>query len=166
MAKKKNPEGKKVKRTVPFKLTDSEKAAKGESAAKFNEQLEAAVEQKKTAMKAHNSKIKGFTEKVSRLLGEINEGVERREVECIEIKNFEENRVEFWFEGIMRDQRPMVPDDRQQEMKIAEPKIRKGMKPDFPVSSEDAKEKAELAEVHRLESRKATKRSSVDKMNL
>ena len=163
---KKNPTGKLVKRMISFKLTQLEMAKKGEAAAKVNEALEVAVLKKKEAMSHHNEKIKGLTAKISKFLNQINAGLEERDVECIEVKNFENNEMEYWFEGDMVFARKMEPADRQEEMDL---KPKRGAKwqqaaprKSFPVSSEEAREKEEIASVHRLETSKKTKRSSVD----
>lgn len=116
MAKAKNPEGKKVKRAIPFKLTEKEKSDRGEQAAKINEELEAAVEKRKIVMKDHNDNIKALTGKVSKLLKQINEGQERREAEVVEVKNFEGNVMEYYLDGEVVDSRAMTVEDRQLDL--------------------------------------------------
>lgn len=163
---KKNPKGKTIKRMIAFNLTEEQKAKKGEAAAKLNESLEAAVEKKKEAMSDHSEKIKGLTAKIRKFLHELNEGKEQREVECVEVKNFESNTVEYWFEGENVFARKMEPSDRQEEMDLKPKRGPKWQtaapKKEFPVSSEDAREKEEIAQVVKMETSRKTKRSSVD----
>lgn len=166
MATDKTPKGKKVKRAVLFKLTATEKAAKGEAAGNVSEEFKALDAKWKVVRSDYGGKLKGFQSKITKLLEEIHQGEERREVECTEVKNFEKNTVEFWHKGKVADTREMTPDDRQSEMKIVAPKKEKwqkaGGKTRYPVSSEEASEQRDIAEVHKLETRRATKKSSVD----
>src|SRR5262245_8784817 len=127
MAKKKTPDGEKCERTLPFKLSDEEKARKAEIAANLNKKLEAANEAKKVEMAKHNGTIKDLTKKISDALRTINEGVERRAVTCVEVKNYDKNRVEWWFEGLALEDREMRPEDRQQSLN--EQKKGKDMRP-------------------------------------
>lgn len=169
MAKKKitTPEGTKIKRALPFKLTAEEKAEKGELAAKMDKQIEAALEVKKAEVKTHTEKISALEKKRRAALTAIGEGVERREVTATEVKNYEKNRVEYWFEDKMLEDRIMTPDDRQQALKPIKggKKSAKGFQR-FPVSSQDAKEmeedRVEIAQVHKLETGRNTANSAVD----
>jgi hypothetical protein len=166
MAKKQDPKGDKIKRALPFKLTDAEKARKAEQAANLNQKLAEAVEKKKEAVSHHTAGIKNLQAQISERLRCIQDGTERREVQCIEVKNYEGNVVEFWFEGKMLESRPMTADDRQTTMKIVKPgvksikEITKG-KTRLPYKDDDGDENP-IAAVHRLETSKKTATTAVD----
>ncbi len=176
MAKKKTPEGEKCERALPFKLNDEDKARKGEVAAQLNKQLEAAQDAKKKDAAKHNEKIGDLTKKVSAQLKMISEGVERRPVECTMVKNFESNKIEFWYEQEILEERDMTPADRQLDLtekekkaakktekwqKMAPKHKAKGYKEDDETDPEVVKS-AEIASIHRLETSKKGASSSVD----
>jgi hypothetical protein len=171
MAKDKTPKGEKRQRTIPFKLNDEQKARKGEEAAKLAAKIDEAVDLKKAEMSKHNVKIKEMTKKLSDFLKAINEGVERKPVTCTEVKNFNDDVVEYWFEGEVRETRKMTPEDRQTEMKIAKkteekwqklaPKNRKRGDP-LTTGEEAATEEQEIAQVHKLETSRKGASSAVD----
>lgn len=159
---KKTPAGEKVKRQLPFKLSDEEKARKGEEAAKINAKADKAMLLKKSDMDMHNKMIKSLVVKRDVLLKSINEGIEHREVNCVEVKNYDDNKIEYWYEGEVLDSRDMRPEDRQQT--LTEPKAKKPNRwqKRHPVSSEEAREQEEIAQVHKLETSKRGAQSMVD----
>lgn len=164
---KKNPDGEKCKRQLPFSLNDEEKARKGEDAGKFNIQIEKAMDLKKSEMAKHNERITGLTKKRDGLLKAINEGVERREVSCVEAKNYEKNLIEYWFEGKVLESREMKPEERQQNLNEGKPskKLAKWQKlaPKYePKKSKEDERDEEVASVHRLETSKKGASSMVD----
>lgn len=171
MAKKtKNPEGEKIKRAVPFKLTDAEIARKAEAASALNEQLELAVEAKKNELSKHSAKIKDFSTKIQRHLKCISSGEERREVMCVEHKNYDKDIVEYFFDGEIRDTRPMTAEDRQQSMKVDVKTAKKGSK-EIPMwqrkapkytPKKVADEDEEIAQVHQLETSRKGASSALD----
>ena len=174
MTTKKTPDGERVERSLPFKLDDELKARRGETAAGLSKKLDEAVEKKKTEMAKHNEGIKKFTTQISALLKCINEGVERRAVSCTAVKNFESNKIEFWYEGIILEEIEMKPGDRQLDLKEKSNKPAalkqerwQRMAPKYPAktiveeSEEDAK-KADIASVHKLETSKKGASSAVD----
>jgi len=67
-------------------------------------------------MDEFSGKIKDKSARVNELLTQIDTGFERREVECVEHKNFEGNVIEFWWEGQMLESREMNLKDRQMDM--------------------------------------------------
>ncbi len=169
--KKKNPEGEKCERKLPFKLNDEDKARKAELAAQLNKQLEAAEAAKKADMAKHNEKIKKLRADVSTQLKMINEGIERREVTCTEVKNFEANKVEWYFEGEVLESREMKPEDRQlalddkakkkdakkpEKWQRMAPKHRRKTDPNEETQDE------QIAQVHKLETSKKGASSAVD----
>lgn len=153
MAKK--SDGEKIKRALPFTLTDAEKARKGELAATLNKKLEAAQEAKKTEVAKHSAGIKELQNKISTTLAYINDGVERREVLCLEVKNFQDSVVEYKFEGKVLENRPMTDADRQVEMKVVKPAVKSmrdvTKRARLPYKDDEDSREEEIAQVHRIE---------------
>jgi hypothetical protein len=168
MAKSKTPDGERVEVSLPFKLDDELKARRGETAAMLNKNLDEAVDKKKRDMAKHNEGIKKLTTQIGILLTSINQGVEHRRVSCVEVKNFEKNVIEWWFEGLVMDTRPMKSDDRQLKLQDKDDKKKKGeprwqtLAPKFPERSTEEDKDIEIAKVHRLETSKKGASSSVD----
>lgn len=165
MKDKKTPDGERLERTLPFKLNDEDKARKGELAATLNKQLEVAIEAKKAEVSKHNAKITHLTKQVSAQLKMINEGIERKAVTCTMVKNFESNKLEYWFEGIILEETEMKPDDRQLALKPDEKKAKKKFQKtsaqDQMFPNAETRE-AEIASVHRMETSKRGANSAVD----
>lgn len=164
----KTPDGIKMKRKLPFKLGDEEKARKGEIAAQYAKMLEEAEVKKKSAMAIHNEKIKELKLKRDEHLTMINLGVEQREVNCTEVKNFESNQIEWWYGDQVIDSREMKAEDRQQTLEEGskEKKPRNWQKlstkrpkdgPMMPLAEEN-----EIAQVHKLETSRKGASSAVD----
>lgn len=172
MKKATTPEGTKLKRMLPFKLSDEEKARKGEIAAQLNKQHEEAVTQKKVAVAKHNERINDLSKRISVQLMMINEGVERREVQCTEVKNYESNEIQWWFNNEKMDSREMTTEERQMELtpvkkksetsKEARPKWAK-LAPKYKSKAE--REDEEIASVHKLETSRRGASSMVDPKN-
>lgn len=120
--KKKSPKGKTVKRPLPFNLTDAEKATRGLEAAKLNTDIAQLTIEKKMATEEYSAKIKDRTARRNDLLTQIDDGKENREVECVEVKNFESNKVEYYFEGEKITERDLTEEDKQLELDEASAK--------------------------------------------
>jgi hypothetical protein len=153
-------------RQLPFKLTDHEKAERGERAATFNFEHGRLVLERKDIMATYNEKLRDLSSKVSGLLNQISEGIENREVECVEVKNYEANQMEYWFEGEVKFHREMSPEERQMELD-ERPKAKRGRKPkwqrlapNYVPKIED--KSSEIAEVYKTKTSRKTKHSMVD----
>lgn len=167
-------EGVKTKRMLPFKLNDQEKARKAEAAARLNEKLAEAKDKKKNEVAKHTAGIKELETKISNHLVCIAGGIERREVVCLEVKNFDDSRVEYHFEGEVLEHRPMKDADRQIVMNTkAAAKVKEvnqelarraaRRRPTLPYKDDTAEENAlEIARIHKLETSRATASSAVD----
>lgn len=121
---KKNPKGKKVKRDLAIELTSDEFAAKGKEAANLACEFREVEKEKKAVVETYSAKLKDRASRRDELLNSIKEGVENRTVECIEVKNYNENRVEFWHQGVMNQHREMTVGDRQAEIPLKDKKTK------------------------------------------
>jgi hypothetical protein len=122
---KKNPKGKTLTRPLPFKLNDEEKAARGLEAAKLNNEIAELTVKKKLVTDEFAGSIKDRTARRNTLLKQIHDGLERRDSECTEVKNFDENKVEYWVDGQMLESREMTPTDRQLDLDEAKKDTKK-----------------------------------------
>lgn len=123
---KKSPKGKTVKRELPFKLTDTEKAERALEAAHLDAEIADFSVQKKLVSDEWSAKIRSRTSKRTDLLKQINDGIEHRDVECTEVKNFDTNKVEYWLDGSKISERDLTETDRQ--LDLDEASARKGKK--------------------------------------
>lgn len=143
--KKKNPKGKLVKHSLKFNLTDEEKAKRGLEAADLNADIAELTIEKKIATDEYSAKIKDRTARRNDLLKQVKDGVENREVECIEVKNFDAGKVEYYFEGEKMHERELTEEDKQLELDEAASKK----------SKKKLKEKAATAKPQSDEEKKA-----------
>lgn len=107
-------------RLLTFKLTQAERAQRGEHAAKCSVELEQMIADFAQVKKSWTEKIKRIEGAMYRHLDAIAKGQEERAVECQSYRNFDLNRVEFWHKGEMMHARDMTPEDRQESLKLAE----------------------------------------------
>lgn len=161
MTKSKTPKGTKVNEVIDFDLTDKQRSEKGLLAAQLMREADEVTKEKADANKSWNSTIKAKTNRVHELLTQIERGVEPREVECTMVKNYDKGDVEFWLDGKKLKNREMTHDERQTSFDEAEQPApqRKGRK--LSVAPEQSPEE-DVAKVIKDETRKSTKRSSVD----
>lgn len=176
MAKaKKNPKGEKAMKVLQFKLSDEQKAEKGLKAAELQAEIEKLEYEKKAASDAFGSKIKAAKAKMITFLKEIHEGVEDREVEAIEVKNFDQNKVEYWYEGEKKSERDLTDADKQMNLGDQKKKERAWQKAnddqkaemvetagDDAETKKDKKRRLEIAKMHREETGALTARSSLN----
>jgi hypothetical protein len=159
-AKKTNPKGEKIQRMVDFKLTDEEKAKMGLEAANLDHEIQKITYEKKQASDEFSAKLKDRKARMSTLLDGIHRGLESRETTCIQVKNFEEKKVEFWFEGEIVQRRDLTEEDKQ--LKLAPKKAKRewqgndapeptGTADEPKISEADISKSAEIRAIHREE---------------
>lgn len=158
--KTKTPKGTKVTREVEIDLDEKlklklvgELAEKSRSLTKLNTEFDEVKNKWK-------ERIKPVQDRVETILAFIENGKEKKTVETTMVKNFEENRIEYWLDGVVVDHRPMTVTDRQEELPV---KTRKGRIKEANVKTvEPTTRDEDIAQVHRLETSKRTKTSAVD----
>lgn len=157
----KNPKGKKVTREVEIGL-DTETRAK--LAEELGEKLKA-----KTKLDAEFSEVKQkwkdriqpVADRIGAIENFLENGKEKKTVETIMVKNHDENKVEYWFQGKIVDWRHMNESDRQEDMTL---KTKRGASPDkrlgkdAPIETRDE----EIKNIHKLETSRKTKHSATD----
>lgn len=124
----KNPKGRLVTRLLSFTLTDEEKSARGLEAANLNHKVAEKTIEKKIAVDEFSAMIKDLTARRNTLLNQIKTGTEKRDVECTEVKNFDANKVEYWFDGEKLEERDMTTFDRQLELEEQKGALKKAEK--------------------------------------
>lgn len=163
MTKAKTPKGMKVNEIIEFELTDKEKSEKAQIAAKLMGEADEASAEKAKAVKEWNATIKSKTNRVHELLAQIEKGMEPRETEVTLVKNYDKGDIEFWLDNKVVKSREMTHDERQMDIgeaaQEAPAPTRRGRK--LSVVEAEGGEK-DVGDVIKEETRKSTKRSSVD----
>lgn len=183
-APKKNPKGTLMQKTIAFALTPDEIRARAEAAANFANQLAEEDKRFEEVKRDWRAKLTDIAAKRDTNLASIREGKELRNVEVTLVKNYDENRMEYWFEGKMMEEREMKPEERQQGFDEIPPTKtnKKGLKAqraesdakammmpgatgekaprDITEATNDAQQ--DTADVIKMETSKKTKRSAVD----
>lgn len=158
MAKKKTPKGTKVVRDVEISLDDKTRAKLAEELGeklKAQTKLELEFSDVKTKWK---ERLTPVSDRVKAIENFLENGTETKTVETTMVKNYNDNVVEYWFDGAVVYHRPMTSVDRQEDLPI---KTRRGRTKENsvvmpPTESED------IGNVRKLETSKRTKRSAVD----
>lgn len=169
MAKKKKsgtPEGETMQKVLSITLEEAEKAERADLLADLQIEKTSVESEKREVSSKYRLRIKALTESINKLSRAVKNGFEERNVECTMIKNFSENRVEYWYKDQMLESRDMTADDRQAEMQIAEdeethtPSRRRRSFTEM--SQPPEREEDEVSEVIKMETSRKTKRSSID----
>lgn len=151
----KTPKGKKVTREVEIDLDDSTHAKLSKERGdklRTKARLTAEFEEVKTKW---TERIKPISDRLAVLDESVRNGKEKKTVECVLVKNFEDNKMEYWFEGKIVDHRPMTAADRQEDLVLKNKKKRTNSVV-MPEKEDD------VTNVRKLETSKRTKHSSVD----
>ena len=122
MATTKKIKGEKVWKEVTFDLTQKRVAELGRENADYDQQITELEAERKLKSDEYKAKIDALAAKRQENSALIREEHETKNVECIMVKNFEENAVEYYFNDEKVDSRPMTEEERQIEMKLKTPK--------------------------------------------
>lgn len=173
----KNPVGQKVWKVVLLPLSENEIAKKDKELRTLVLELTVVELEKKEIMKTLQDRINGFDEKIKALAKATSEGKVEQKIEATMVKDQERRIVEYWYQGSMVESRPWQDEDNQEELALAEIKLKKeakaksalkamqkAKKQGAEIDLENVTDEAskEAAEVIRQETNKKTKRSSVD----
>lgn len=107
---------KKVKRFVMVDLTEQEIMDKSKTLGELGIKLNEIELEKKSIMSDYTSKITALRENMTDYFTILSERKEHREVECIVEMNNADSLVEYYYNGILVDSRPMVEGDKQEEL--------------------------------------------------
>jgi hypothetical protein len=108
---------------LEFKLSSADFERIGREAAQIQHELTAhRIEEKKIKTELKDKRV-GLENGLARVLKVIEQGTEVRQVDCIERKNFSENKVEYVFNGEVIESRPMEGHERQMELDPADKTI-------------------------------------------
>lgn len=157
----------KVQKEIAFKLTAQEKNQMADTAAKLSRERDEKIEELKKIQKAMRDDIKAKQKEIDRLLDCHINGTEMRDVEVTERFDWDNKNVQYFHEGEMIIEREMMDSELQMKLgttakKVVKDKRTKAQKnPDLNLTPEELKSK-EIAEVHRLETGKKTKKSALD----
>lgn len=164
----------KVTREIRFKLTAEEQQKMANDAAKLTEERNAKKTELDIIGRTMRKEIKDTQKEIDRLLKCHKDGTEAREVEVIEQLDWNNKTVRYYHTGAngsdLIDEREMHDSELQMKLNTnpSAKKVKKDNRtraqknPDKHLTPEE-QEQSEVAEVHKLETSKKTKKSAVDK---
>lgn len=155
-------EKRKVMRNVDVKLTKEEVHDFGKESAELDRQIDDKELELKEETERRKGEIKTLQSDMRKKLRLIRQGFETRNVECEEIKDFNRNVVEYYYQGEMVHERVMEPSERQLQLikdkhEKAQSEAKEAANGSHPTSKQ-----AEVASIIKDETRRTTKHSSVD----
>lgn len=106
-----------IDKEFKFNLTEQEFAEKGKEAAALSQDLSKIQYEFKEVKETFASRIKTKQAQRNLLLKCINDGFEKRTVQCNMIKDFDSKLVQYWFKGELMEERAMLEGEMQIEMK-------------------------------------------------
>lgn len=140
---KKHIEKKEVRRKFQVELTEKEQIEYGAKAAELESDIQKEEEKivdLKEKQKAHKSLITECSKERRRLLNAVKSGVEMRELEAVEVKDFDAGKIKYMVNGKCLDEREMTGEETQLTMNgLDKSKKRK----------EEAKKEVEQSEVEK-----------------
>lgn len=160
-----------VERELHFKLTAEEKSKMADTAASLSYERDKLMDELKAIGKTMRADIKQNQREIDRLLYSQQKGIEVRNVKVKEELDWENSTVKTFYKGELWDTREMMDHEKQMKLDVnATRKVKKGAK-DKRVKADKNPTKhltpeeqgvSEIAEVHSLETKRKTKKSSVD----
>lgn len=163
-----------VRREIRFKLSSDEQQKMANDAAKLTEDRNAKKTELDIIGRTMRKEIKDIQKEIDRLLKCHKDGTESREVDVIEQLDWDKKRVRYYHSaangGELIDEREMHDSELQMKLNTnpTAKKVRKDTRtraqknPDKHLTPEE-QERSEIADVHKLETGKKTKKSAVDK---
>ena len=167
----KTPPGTLVTKEFMFKLTDAEAAERYHAAGVLHAEILKLEEDFAELKRNWKSKIDARTASRDDLLVAGETGEEKRTVESTMVKNFDVKEIAYWFEGKVIERRTMTESELQMEANFEKSKKERARvqklgqteKHDPVAEAHKANGKdPEIAQVHKLETSRTTKTSSVD----
>lgn len=170
---KTNPKGTRVSKSFAFDLSDAEVREKVRCAGELRKEFDALhtkFEENKETTKAKLTALAGRRDDAYRVA---EAGIENRTVDAILVKNYDEKKIEYWFEGKMIEHRAMTENELQIEAnfdkkgvvtkaRAIKQTLQKNDGKD-PIAAAHANGKlADIAEVHQMETSRKGKTSAVD----
>ena len=159
-----------IQKEIKFLLKPEEKNKMADEAASLSREHKVLSAEFAESSKATREVLKGKQQEISRLLECHINGIEVRAVKVTERLDWEKGTVEYLLNNEIVESRKMNDDEKQ--MRLSDNPTRKIKKvkkptkaeknPDLNLTPEELKAK-DLADVHKLETGRKTKRSSVDK---
>jgi hypothetical protein len=104
-------------------------------------------------------RITPVSDRVAAIENFLENGKEKKTVECLQVKNFESGRMEWLFEGKIVDHRPLTDVDHQEEIAL---KTKRGRTKENSVKAVQPTEDEEISNVRKLETSKKTKHTATD----
>jgi len=158
-----------IKKELWFDLTEKETVEFGRSIGHFYTEKAKKENELRDISKKFKQEIGEFESEIAEKVAVINARKEFREVECVEILDFQKKEVRYTVKGKVHVSRPMDDREKQMSLKIKSKPIVSAVGSNKPVpnngsSIKDAKVQRsnEVKEVMNSETSKSTKKSAVD----
>ncbi len=147
--------GVEVRRKLKFDMTEQQLAEKAREAGKLRSGLNELLAQYADVKRDWSGRIKKAETQLSALELLCHEGKDLVEVACTEIKNHENQTIEYWHQGTLMESRSMTDLDRQDNLNLKDAN-------EVLESGENKTEDEDIADVIQEETKIKTKRSSID----
>lgn len=130
MTKKKQQKApeRRVEVQVHLPITQAEQLARSKRANQLLKQKDRLELERKDVAKQYRDRISSLVTEAQKLLEEAETEMELKTVKAVERRNFNTNRVEYWFKGKLVKTRDLTIADRQEEMNFQAPKKTKEQK--------------------------------------
>ena len=154
-----------VTRDMTFQLSQKEIATISKDCAALDSEVVALEQQLAGVKKELGGIIKEKKRVLRQLLRDIREGVQTKEVECTERKDWNDGTVEYLVDGKVEETRDMTEEEKQMDMPVDKPLVkraRKAKKAEITAEAGTTDAQTEMNEVWKEETGRKTKRNAVD----
>lgn len=158
---KKDPVGIKVTKEFMFKLTEKEKSALGEKGAGVHANIKVTEANFKEVKSNWAAKIKDLKAQEDVISLAITEGLEKRVVDAVMVKDYELNEIKYFVSGELIESRDMTESERQAELH-EQKGVKRAVKQKLAKVETAATPDEDIAKAIKEETTKKTKRSAVD----
>lgn len=110
-----------VDRPLTFELTEDDYSRLGKDAGEAAHELRSIGGEFEKVKKTWKENIDAADGRLVQILSTIREGKEKRQVKCIERKDFQNSRVDYIFDGEIMESRAMYDSERQAEFTLTKP---------------------------------------------
>ena len=115
MADQRTEETQSIKKLVRVSLDSTELLERGKKLVEWMEKLDQVERAFASVKQKYKYEIEAMGEEISKMREAISTGKEERLLDCEMVKDFDSERVRYYHKGVLVDQRPMEPAERQME---------------------------------------------------
>lgn len=153
------PKGKIVTREVSIELDEKTYAKFGKEEGELMRNVGKLREEFSDVKRKWDDRIEPLTDRLEFVRESLKNGKETKTIECRQVKNFDEGRMEWWYDGKVVDHRPLTTTDHQEEIPL---KTKRGRTKENSVVVPPKAVDDEIGNVRKLETSRRTKHTSTD----